>query len=75
MNNAPLTETPVQSPCTLVCTIDAASGLCLGCARSLNEIALWSSMSNDERRAVIKALPDRHRLFSEPDFLTMQKDN
>lgn len=49
MSARPLdTELPV-SPCIGVCTLDG-SGLCLGCRRTLAEIARWSGMSDDERR-------------------------
>lgn len=30
-----------HSPCINVCRMDAASGLCLGCARTREEIAMW----------------------------------
>jgi predicted Fe-S protein YdhL (DUF1289 family) len=49
----------VASPCTKVCTIDQASGLCAGCARTLDEIARWSAFSDDEKRAVLAELPAR----------------
>ena len=49
----------VPSPCTSVCTIDPASGLCAGCARTLDEIAGWSGFSDDEKRAVLGRLPHR----------------
>lgn len=37
------------SPCVGVCRMDA-TGLCLGCRRTLAEIARWGTMSNEERR-------------------------
>ena len=37
---------PVPSPCVSVCRMDAASGLCQGCLRTLDEIAGWSTMDN-----------------------------
>jgi hypothetical protein len=43
-----------------VCRIDARSGWCEGCRRSLDEIAAWSRMSPDEQRAVVLQLPARH---------------
>ena len=46
------------SPCTGVCTLDD-DDRCIGCARTLDEIAAWGSMGADERRAVIAALPER----------------
>jgi predicted Fe-S protein YdhL (DUF1289 family) len=47
------------SPCTQVCQIDAASGWCRGCARSLDEIAAWSRADDDARWLVLKQLPPR----------------
>jgi predicted Fe-S protein YdhL (DUF1289 family) len=43
---------PVPSPCIQVCRIDADSGWCDGCQRSLDEIAAWSTMDEAARRAV-----------------------
>jgi predicted Fe-S protein YdhL (DUF1289 family) len=49
----------VPSPCTGVCRIDAATGLCLGCKRMLDEIADWPMLDNAEKRAVLRALEQR----------------
>jgi uncharacterized protein len=49
----------VSSPCTKVCTIDTQSGLCLGCGRTLGEIAQWGSLSETERRRIMAELPQR----------------
>lgn len=49
----------VQSPCVKICVIHPEARLCTGCLRSLDEIAQWSRMSNDQRRAVMDALPSR----------------
>ncbi|NKC22265.1 DUF1289 domain-containing protein [Ochrobactrum oryzae] len=57
--------TTIASPCILVCTIDPETGFCLGCARTLDEIARWSSMSADERLAVWALLADRHEIIVE----------
>lgn len=43
---------PVPSPCIAVCRIDDESGLCAGCARTLEEIAAWGTMPDEERLAV-----------------------
>lgn len=49
----------IATPCVKVCIVDGASGLCLGCYRTLAEIGGWSRLT-DERRAVIMAeLPGR----------------
>ena len=52
---------PTASPCVSVCVMDAASGLCTGCLRTLDEIAAWSVLGDDERRAVLAALPARRQ--------------
>jgi len=49
----------ISSPCTKVCVIDSATGLCSGCGRTLGEIAQWGSLSEDERLAIMAALPQR----------------
>jgi predicted Fe-S protein YdhL (DUF1289 family) len=42
----------VPSPCISVCAIDEATGLCAGCLRTLDEIAVWSVLDDAERREV-----------------------
>jgi predicted Fe-S protein YdhL (DUF1289 family) len=49
----------IESPCISVCTVDQASMLCIGCGRTLAEIAAWSRYSADERRRVMANLPQR----------------
>ena len=49
----------VASPCISVCEILPASGLCAGCFRTLDEIAAWSVLDADDKRAVLAALPQR----------------
>lgn len=49
----------VPSPCIDVCRIDAASGLCEGCLRTLDEIATWSGLDDDAKRAVWQRLAVR----------------
>jgi predicted Fe-S protein YdhL (DUF1289 family) len=49
----------VASPCTNVCRIDRRSGWCEGCGRTMAEITGWPLASDDERRAILAALPAR----------------
>jgi uncharacterized protein len=49
----------VSSPCISVCTIDPASGLCVGCYRTLDEIAGWIEFSDEAKRALVAVLPAR----------------
>ena len=46
----------LPSPCTSVCRIDADSGLCEGCFRTLDEIAGWSRMDDAGRRHVWRTI-------------------
>ena len=48
------------SPCISVCQIDDATGWCLGCKRSIDEIRDWMIMTPDERQHVLDALPARN---------------
>jgi len=50
-SESPAPIAPATSPCIKVCQLDL-TGRCYGCGRSSSEIARWSSMSLDERRAV-----------------------
>ncbi len=54
----PAAARAVLSPCVGVCEIDA-DGLCGGCLRTLDEIARWSTMGNDERLHVMDRLLPR----------------
>lgn len=46
----------VPSPCVNVCRMDAASGLCSGCWRTIDEIAAWSTLDDDGKRQVWQAI-------------------
>ena len=49
----------VASPCNNVCKMDATTGWCEGCRRTIDEIASWSTLSDAEKRAVWEALAAR----------------
>jgi predicted Fe-S protein YdhL (DUF1289 family) len=59
-----------SSPCIRVCVVDGASGLCLGCLRTLGEIARWSVLSEAERLCVMSSLAGR-RAQVDPAKLAM----
>jgi uncharacterized protein len=54
----PRSPSPPESPCVGVCTMDG-EGYCIGCLRSLDEIAQWGRMSSEEQWAVVQDLPQR----------------
>jgi predicted Fe-S protein YdhL (DUF1289 family) len=49
----------METPCEKVCIVDAASGLCRGCGRTLDEIARWTTYSDAERTRIMAELPPR----------------
>lgn len=60
MNRDVWTRDEVDSPCTQVCVVHPETQLCVGCARSLDEISRWSLMSVTERHAIVEDLPNRN---------------
>lgn len=56
-----MTNGSIHSPCIKVCKIDEDQ-MCIGCGRTLSEIAAWSRMSLDEQRTVNEAAARRLRL-------------
>ena len=47
------------TPCVAVCQINPKSGFCMGCYRTLKEIAQWGKFSEDERQALLSELERR----------------
>lgn len=58
--------TVASTPCIGICRMSEASGLCIGCRRSLAEIAGWGGMSEDARRRLMRLLPDRDPFAPSP---------
>jgi predicted Fe-S protein YdhL (DUF1289 family) len=48
-----------ETPCIAVCIMDPRTSLCLGCGRTLPEIARWHRMDSAERQAVMSQLAGR----------------
>ena len=48
-----------MSPCIGICTLDRKSGFCLGCKRTIDEVARWPMMADDERQKVVDSLKTR----------------
>jgi uncharacterized protein len=53
----------MESPCVKICALDARTGLCSGCGRSLDEIGAWLHLSDQERRRIMAELPQRMKQF------------
>ena len=52
-------EEPIESPCVRVCAVDAQSGYCQGCFRTLREISYWTTYTNAQQRALLAELEQR----------------
>jgi len=57
--DAALPQDDVASPCNNICRMNPATAVCEGCYRTLDEIAAWSGLSHEEKRAVLAQLPAR----------------
>ena len=49
----------IQSPCVKLCVVHPEERLCVGCLRSMEEIATWSRLTHEARAAVMADLPAR----------------
>jgi len=55
----PDTRQRVVSPCAGVCILHTETKLCLGCYRTVAEIAGWQEMSTERQHAVMAELAQR----------------
>jgi hypothetical protein len=55
----------VPSPCVSICVMDAITGLCAGCYRTLDEIAGWIDLRSDQRRAIVAELTLRRTVHGD----------
>jgi predicted Fe-S protein YdhL (DUF1289 family) len=51
----------IESPCVKVCTLDESGEVCMGCFRTVGEIAQWSQMGDPARARVLEAATARRR--------------
>lgn len=56
----------IETPCIKVCVLDDTGQWCTGCYRTLDEIALWGSMSPPQRADVLRELPGRRERSGQP---------
>ena len=53
----------VRSPCVSVCALDE-NDTCIGCQRTGDEILRWTSMTNEQRREVLRKVAEREKKVS-----------
>ena len=56
-----MTQPAPVSPCINVCALDASGRTCMGCGRTIEEIARWGRMSAAEQWQVVARLGARER--------------
>ena len=54
-----MSSEPPSTPCIKVCAVSGQTGICIGCGRTLQEIARWGAMDEGERLAIMDELPAR----------------
>jgi len=50
---------PIVTPCVSICEMDARTGLCRGCFRTLDEIAAWGALDAEAKRAILARIGER----------------
>lgn len=51
----------IASPCVKICVVHPETRICLGCNRTIDEIAAWSRITPEERARIMAELPERGR--------------
>ncbi|MCB1910400.1 MAG: DUF1289 domain-containing protein [Zoogloeaceae bacterium] len=49
----------IDSPCINICRMDARTGLCEGCFRTIEEITAWSRADDAAKRAILERVAER----------------
>ena len=52
----------VASPCVNICQMNPETGYCIGCMRTIDEIADWLEMTNMEKGQVLNRLEERRKV-------------
>ena len=54
----------LPSPCISICKLNQSTGYCDGCFRTEDEIALWPSMSDEDKLNMLNILRQRQGIKS-----------
>ena len=54
----------IKSPCIGICDIDDGTKWCIGCLRTLEEIAKWHSMGDEARLEVLRLTGVRNSMLN-----------
>ena len=54
-----MSASQVPSPCVAICRMDESTGWCVGCQRTIDEIAVWGVLDDEEKREVWRLIEQR----------------
>jgi predicted Fe-S protein YdhL (DUF1289 family) len=54
----------IKSPCTRHCGLNV-DNICVGCGRTVRELRIWSSCSDEEKQEIVSKSCDRLRSMQE----------
>lgn len=55
----------MKSPCVSICMMDPSADICMGCCRTLDEIADWHKYTDEQREQVMSQLKSREQFLWE----------
>lgn len=54
----------ISSPCVKLCVVHPEERLCVGCYRTIEEISVWSQLTDAARAEIMADLPNRAPLLA-----------
>ncbi len=57
----------VQSPCVRLCGIDEATGFCIGCYRTLDEVVAWQQLTQTQQLQVVAQCDTRKAKYADDE--------
>jgi predicted Fe-S protein YdhL (DUF1289 family) len=63
LDDSALPLAALPSPCINVCRMDEPTGWCVGCLRTIDEIAGWAALDDEARREVWVDLARRREVW------------
>ena len=55
----------IRSPCIGICQLDVSMSICVGCFRTRQEVAMWSDVSDDEKKEIVARAKSRRSASKE----------
>ena len=52
----------IKSPCISICELDTKTDLCIGCLRTSQEIAGWKTLTDMEKKKILKLVRERQNV-------------